>query len=156
MAKRVKTSKQSPKSVKSQTILEAAERVVVRQSNKILVAATKRYKRFVRQASKATNDANKKKYLAAALTAVIIAGVVAQDLKTRIDKRAKAATVRKKETKTLRADGRASMSQSGHKRTNRPGLKTAVVRSCPITDKLLRCRNCPLSANSRHCTLGLK
>src|SRR5674476_570480 len=34
----------------------------------------------------------------------------------------------------------------GHKRTNRPGLKTAVVRSCPITDKLLRCRECPLSA----------
>jgi len=30
------------------------------------------------------------------LTAVIIAGVVAQDLKARIDKRAKAATVRKK------------------------------------------------------------
>ena len=96
MAKRMKTSKQSSKSVKSQTILEAAERVIVRQSNKILVAATKRYKRFVRQASKATNDANKKKYLAAALTAVIIAGVVAQDLKARIDKRAKAATVRKK------------------------------------------------------------
>jgi len=76
--------------------MEAAERVVLRQSNKILVAATKRYKRFARQASKATNDANKKKYLAAALTAVIIAGVVASDLKARIDKRSKVATLRKK------------------------------------------------------------
>jgi hypothetical protein len=96
MAKRKKISKRSPKSVKSQTLMEAAERVVLRQSNKILVAATKRYKRFARQASKATNDANKKKYLAAALTAVIIAGVVASDLKARIDKRSKVATLRKK------------------------------------------------------------
>jgi hypothetical protein len=96
MAKRKKTSKRSPQSVKSQTLMEAAERVVLRQSNKILVAATKRYKRFARQASKATNDANKKKYLAAALTAVVIAGVVASDLKARIDKRPKVATLRKK------------------------------------------------------------
>jgi hypothetical protein len=76
--------------------MRAAERAVLRQSNKVLVAATKRYKRFVRQASKATNNANKKKYLAAALTAVVIAGVVAKDLKARIDKRPKVATVRKK------------------------------------------------------------
>ena len=96
MVKRKKISKRSPKSVKSQTLMEAAERVILRQSNKILVAATKRYKRFARQASKATNDANKKKYLAAALTAVVIAGVVASDLKARIDKRQKVATLRKK------------------------------------------------------------
>src|SRR5476651_262197 len=96
MAKRGETSKRIPKSDKPQTLIEAAERAVLRQSNKILVAATKRYKRFVRQASKATNDANKKKYLAAALTAVIIAGVVASDLKARIDKRPKVATLRKK------------------------------------------------------------
>jgi hypothetical protein len=96
MAKPRNSSKRSPKSAKSQTLMEAAERAVLRQSNKILVAATKRYKRFVRQASKATNDANKKKYLAAALTAVIIAGVIAKDLKTRIDKRPQAAVARKK------------------------------------------------------------
>jgi len=96
MAKPRKSSKRSPKSAKSQTLMEAAERAVLRQSNKILVATTKRYKRLVRQASIATNDANKKKYLAAALTAVIIAGVVAKDLKTRIDKRPQKATVRKR------------------------------------------------------------
>ena len=95
MAKRRNTSKRSP-TVKSQTFVEAAERAILRQSNKVLIAATKRYKRFVRQAAKATNDTNKKKYLAAALTAVIIAGVVAKDLKTRIDKRPKIATLRKK------------------------------------------------------------
>jgi hypothetical protein len=79
--------------------MEAAECAVLRQSNKILVAATKRYKRFVRQASKATNDANKKKYLVAALTAVVIAGVTAKDLKAKIDKRLQVATVRKNETR---------------------------------------------------------
>jgi hypothetical protein len=96
MAKRGNKPKRSPTSAKSQTFIESAERAVLRQSNKILVAATKRYKRFVRQASRATNDANKKKYLAAALTAVIIAGVVAKDLKARIDKRDQATTGRKK------------------------------------------------------------
>jgi hypothetical protein len=98
VTKRRKSSKQSPKLATSQTLIEAAERTVLSQSNKILMAATKRYKRFARQASKATNNANKKKYLAAALTAVIIAGVVAKDLKARIDKRAQGAAVRKKRT----------------------------------------------------------
>lgn len=96
MAKRQKSSQRSPKSAKTQTLIEAAEHAVLRQSNKMLVAATKRYKRFVRQASKATNDANKRKYLAAALTAVVIAGVIAKDLKARIDKRPRKATGRKK------------------------------------------------------------
>ena len=96
MAKRRKTSQQSPKSAKTQTLIEAAERAVLSQSDKMLVAATKRYKRFVRQASKATNTANKRKYLAAALTAVVIAGVIAKDLKARIDKRPRVATARKK------------------------------------------------------------
>ena len=91
MAQRVKTSKRSPTSGKSLTLIEGAERAVLRQSNKLLVAATKRYKRFVRQASKATSDVNKKKYLAAALTAVIIAGMVAKDLKARLDNRSQGA-----------------------------------------------------------------
>jgi hypothetical protein len=97
MEKRRKKSRRRPKSVKSLTLTETAERAVLRQSNKLLVAATKRYKRFVRQAAKATNDANKKKYLVAALTAVVIAGVVAKDLKSRIDKRHQK-TIRKKRT----------------------------------------------------------
>jgi hypothetical protein len=67
---------------------QVAERTILNQSNKVLNAATARYKRFVRQAAKATNSANKRKYLVAALSAVAIAGVVANDLKQRIDKQA--------------------------------------------------------------------
>jgi hypothetical protein len=106
MAKRRKSSKRNatasaPPATRtptgtSGTLLEAAERAVLRQSGKILAAANQRYKRFVRQASKATNDTNKKKYLAAALTAVVIAGVVARDLKARMDKRPQRAAARKK------------------------------------------------------------
>jgi hypothetical protein len=72
----------------AQSLMQVAERAVLRQSNKVLNAATKRYNRLVRQAAKATSDANKRKYLAAALTAVVVAGVVANDLKRRIDKSA--------------------------------------------------------------------
>jgi len=72
----------------AQSLMQVAERAVRRQSNKVLDAATKRYNRLMRQAARATNDANKRKYLAAALTAVVVAGVVANDLKRRIDKSA--------------------------------------------------------------------
>lgn len=102
MAKRGKISKRPLKSANPPTLIKAAERAVLRQSNKILVAATRRYKRFVRQAAKATNYANKKKYLAAALSAIVIAGVVAKNLKSRIDKRSLRATVRKKIPKKSR------------------------------------------------------
>ena len=87
MTKRRKTSlKRTQTPVPPQSFRQVAERAILGQSNKILAAATTRYKRFVRQAAKATNDKNKRKYLAAALSAVVIAGVVANDLKRRIDK----------------------------------------------------------------------
>jgi hypothetical protein len=87
MAKRRKTSrKKALRPAASSSLYQVAERAVLKQSNKVLDAATKRYKRFVRQAAKATNNANRRKYLAAALSAVAIAGVVANDLKRRIDK----------------------------------------------------------------------
>ena len=87
MAKRRKTSrKKALRPAASSSLYQVAERAVLKQSNKVLDAATRRYKRFVRQAAKATNNANRRKYLAAALSAVAIAGVVANDLKRRIDK----------------------------------------------------------------------
>jgi hypothetical protein len=87
MATRRKTSrKKALRPAASSSLYQVAERAVLKQSNKVLDAATKRYKRFVRQAAKATNNANRRKYLAAALSAVAIAGVVANDLKRRIDK----------------------------------------------------------------------
>ncbi len=97
MAKRRKTSpKRAATVVQPQSLAQVAEHAVLSQSNKMLVAATKRYKQLVRRAAKATNDKNKRKYLAAALSAVVIAGVVANDLKRRIDQRALRPARRKK------------------------------------------------------------
>jgi hypothetical protein len=80
----------------AQGLMQVAERAVLRQSNKVLDAATKRYNRLMRQAARATNATNKRKYLAAALTAVVVAGVVANDLRRRIDKGSSQAGARKK------------------------------------------------------------
>jgi len=95
MAKRRKTSKKAVPA-KSSSLVQTAERAVIKQSNKMLVAATKRYNRFLRQAAKATNDVTKREYLAAALSAVVIAGVVANELRGRIAKRAATPAARKK------------------------------------------------------------
>ena len=86
MVKRRKTSrKKALRPAASSSLYQVAERTILKQSNKMLKAATARYKRFVRQAAKATNHANRRKYLVAALSAVAIAGVVANDLRQRID-----------------------------------------------------------------------
>jgi hypothetical protein len=97
MARRRKTASKPPvrrkrKATGSHDLVRIAEHAVLNQSSKMLAGATKRYKRFVRQAAKATNDANKRKYLAAALSAVVVAGVVANDLRQRIAERPLRAT----------------------------------------------------------------
>ena len=84
------------KAAASSNFVQVAERAVISQSNKMLTAATRQYKKLVRQASKATNTAKKRQYLAAALSAVAIAGVLANDLKKRIDARPAAVVKRKK------------------------------------------------------------
>lgn len=97
MAKRRKKTVAKKRTAKaSPNFVQVAERAVIAQSNKMLVAANKQYKKLVRQASKATNTAKKRQYLAAALSAVAIAGVVANDLKKRIDARPAAVAKRKK------------------------------------------------------------
>jgi hypothetical protein len=70
----------------SSGLFQAAEQAVLRQSDKVVAAATDRYNKLMRQAARATNATNKRKYLIAALSAVAIAGVVANDLRRRIDK----------------------------------------------------------------------
>jgi hypothetical protein len=80
----------------SSSLYQVAERAVITQSGKMLDAANKQYKKLVRQAAKATNTSNRRKYLAAALSAVALAGVVANDLRRRIDKVPAAAGGRKK------------------------------------------------------------
>lgn len=100
MAKRRKKTvakkKASKRVAKSPSFVQVAERAVIAQSNKMLVAATKQYKKLVRQAAKATNDKHKRQYLAAALSAVAIAGVVANDLKKRLDARSAVASKKKR------------------------------------------------------------
>lgn len=102
MAKRRKktaaksVAKRVAKKVASPSFVQIAERAVIAQSNKMLVAATRQYKKLVRQAAKATNDKRKRQYLAAALSAVAIAGVVANDLKKRINARPAGASKKKR------------------------------------------------------------
>jgi hypothetical protein len=102
MAKRRKKSakravpKRATPTASQSSLAQMAQRVVLNQSDKIVAAATKRYKQLARRAAKATNDTNKRKYLAAALSAVVIAGVVANDLKRRIDKQPAKPARRKK------------------------------------------------------------
>jgi len=72
-----KTATKALRIAASSGLFQTAERAVIKQSNKVLDAATKQYKKLVRQAAKATNTANRRKYLAAALSAVVIAGAVA-------------------------------------------------------------------------------
>jgi hypothetical protein len=91
-----KASKRVAKVAASPSFVQVAERAVIAQSNKMLVAATKQYKKLVRQAAKATNDKHKRQYLAAALSAVAIAGVVANDLKKRLDARSAVASKKKR------------------------------------------------------------
>jgi hypothetical protein len=83
---RRKAAKRAPAPAASSGLFQAAEQAVLRQSDKVVAAATDRYNKLMRQAALATNATSKRKYLVAALSAVAIAGVVANDLRRRIDK----------------------------------------------------------------------
>jgi hypothetical protein len=81
-----KTAAKALRVAASSGLFQTAERAVIKQSNKMLDGATKQYTKLVRQAAKATNDRKKRQYLAAALSAVAIAGVIANDMRKRINK----------------------------------------------------------------------
>jgi hypothetical protein len=83
---RKKTATKALRVAASSGLFQTAERAVIKQSNKMLDGATKQYNKLVRQAAKATNDRKKRQYLAAALSAVAIAGVIANDMRKRINK----------------------------------------------------------------------
>ena len=85
--KRRKVTRTVAQPTQASGLIQAAERAVLSQSATMLRAANKRYNSLVRQAARATNSASKRKYLAAALSAVVIAGVVANDLKRRLGQR---------------------------------------------------------------------
>jgi hypothetical protein len=70
-------------------MMMSAERALHKQTNKMLVGATKQYKNLMRQAAKAASDHKREQFLAAALGALIVTGVVASKLKARMKRKKK-------------------------------------------------------------------
>lgn len=68
-------------------MMQAAEKAIRKRTNTALNAATKRYKRLMRQAAKAANARKREQYIAAGLAALVVAGVVASEMKARMDKK---------------------------------------------------------------------
>jgi hypothetical protein len=82
-------------------MMKTAERALHRRANKMLASATRRYKTFMRQAAKAASDHKREQYLAAALSALVVTGVVASKLKTNLEsKKAAARRAARKRRKT--------------------------------------------------------
>jgi hypothetical protein len=78
-------------------MMKTAERALHKRTNKMLASATKRYKKFMRQAAKAASDHKREEYLAAALGALVVTGVVASKLMANLeDKKTASAPTRKK------------------------------------------------------------
>jgi hypothetical protein len=68
-------------------MMKRTERALHKKTNKILIGATKQYKRLMRQAAKAASDHKREQYLAAALGALVVTGVVASRLKARMKRK---------------------------------------------------------------------
>lgn len=79
-------------------MMKNAERALHKRANKMLAGATKRYKKFMRQAAKAASEHKREQYLAAALGALVVTGVVASKLMANLEgkKAAVARPVRKR------------------------------------------------------------
>ena len=74
-------------------MMKAGEKALHNRTNKLLASATKRYRRFMRQAAKAASDHKREQYLAAALSALVVTGAVASKLMTNLQ--GKKATARR-------------------------------------------------------------
>ena len=82
-------------------MMRTAERALHKRTNKMLAGATKRYKKLMRQAAKAANAHKREQFVAAALGALVVTGVVASKLKARMDaKKRSAQALAKKRRKT--------------------------------------------------------
>jgi hypothetical protein len=66
-------------------MIKTAERALHKRANKMLTSATKRYKKLMRQAAKAASDHKREEYLAAALSALVVTGVVASKLMANLE-----------------------------------------------------------------------
>jgi hypothetical protein len=82
-------------------MMKTAERDLRQRTNKMLATATKRYKKFMRQAAKAASDHKREQYLAAALSGLVVTGVVASKLMANLEaKKAAAPAPARKKRKT--------------------------------------------------------
>jgi hypothetical protein len=61
-------------------MMKTAEKALFRRADKMLAGATRRYKKFMRQAAKAASDHKREQYVAAALGALVVTGVVANKM----------------------------------------------------------------------------
>lgn len=61
-------------------MMKATQRVIHKQTNRALAGATKRYRKFMRQASKAASEHKREQYVAAALGALVVTGLVANEM----------------------------------------------------------------------------
>jgi hypothetical protein len=78
-------------------LMRNAERALQKRTNKMLASATRRYKKFMRQAAKTASEYKREEYLAAALSALVVAGAVAAKLRANLQgKRVSSRRPRKK------------------------------------------------------------
>ena len=85
------------------TMMRTAERVLHKRTNKMLASATRRYRKFMRQAAKAASDHKREEYLAAALGALVVTGVVASKLMTNLKGKKAAAPYPAKRKRKMKA-----------------------------------------------------
>jgi F0F1-type ATP synthase assembly protein I len=78
------------------TMMKTAERALYKRTNRMLASATKRYKKFMRRAAKAASEHKREQYVAAALSALVVTGVVASKLKANLESTKAAIPLRKK------------------------------------------------------------
>ncbi|MGA7312296.1 MAG: hypothetical protein WBX05_25465 [Pseudolabrys sp.] len=84
-------------------MMKTAERALHKRSKKMLASATKRYKKFMRQAAKAASDHKREQYLAAALSALVVTGVVASKLMANLERKKVAASGAASKTRETKA-----------------------------------------------------
>jgi hypothetical protein len=86
------------------TMMKTTARGLHKRTNKMLASATKRYKKFMRQAVKASSEHKREQYLVAALGALVVTGVVASKLKANLESKTAAVPSRarrKRKTKAI-------------------------------------------------------
>jgi hypothetical protein len=80
-------------------MMKTAEKTLHKKTTKMLAGATRRYNKFMRQATKAASDHKREQYVAA-LGALVMTGIVASGIKARIQRKKTAPAGNLKKRKT--------------------------------------------------------